>query len=630
ANGVQDAGDTGIAGVTVNLLDASGATVLGTTVTDGSGLYSFTSLAAGTYEVAFLQPAGYAFSPTGAGTPDTDSNPNQGTGVTGPISLADGQVDNSIDAGLYRPAALGDYVFEDANANGVQDSGETGIAGVTVNLLSDDGSTTLGTTTTNSWGLYSFVNLTPGAYEVQFVQPIGYNFSPTGAGTPATDSNPDQTTGITAPVTLVSGQNDITIDAGLVAQGGSHGSTTAALGDYVFEDVNANGVQDAGDTGIAGVTVNLLDASGGTVLGTTTTDGVGHYAFTDLAPGSYEVAFANPGGYSFSPTGAGTPATDSNPDRTTGITTPVTLVSGQNDTTIDAGLYRLAALGDYVFNDLNANGIQDSGDTGVSGITVNLLDATGATVLGTTTTNATGYYSFTSLTPGAYEVQFVKPLLATFSPTGAGTPATDSNPDQTTGITAPVTLVSGQNDITIDAGLVLPPPTPPPSGSIGDYVWNDCNWNGIQDGCEVGISGVTVNLLSGSGSSVLATTTTDATGHYQFSGLAVGTYSVQFVAPAGTTFSAGLQGTDVTLDSNVISIVGASGTSSPVTLAAGQAITTIDAGLHTDVGLHEVSVFQSITAPLTTGQLQDLNGCGATYGPSAPAHFTEPGPIITN
>jgi hypothetical protein len=49
--------------------------------------------------------------------------------------LVSGQTDNTVDAGLYRPASIGDFVWEDLNGNGQQDSGEPGIVGATVNLL---------------------------------------------------------------------------------------------------------------------------------------------------------------------------------------------------------------------------------------------------------------------------------------------------------------------------------------------------------------------------------------------------------------------------------------------------------------------------------------------------------------
>ena len=439
----------GVADVTVNLLDTSGD-VLATTSTDSNGLYAFDNLNAGTYEVQFVTPNGYALSPQGPQGSDLDSTPNQTTGITQQITLATGQDITWVDAGLYQPAALGDYVWLDANDNGIQDSGEQGVAGVTVELENGTGTSVLATTTTDATGYYHFTGLAPGQYDVQFVAPVGYSYSPALQGSnTAVDSNANAS-GLTAPVTLVSGQTDNTIDAGLYQP--------AALGDYVWLDANDNGIQDSGEQGVAGVTVELENGTGTSVLATTTTDATGYYHFTGLAPGQYDVQFVAPAGYSYSPALQGSnTAVDSNAN-SSGLTAPVTLVSGQTDNTIDAGLYQPAALGDYVWLDANDNGIQDSGEQGVAGVTVELENGTGTSVLATTTTDATGYYHFTGLAPGQYDVQFVAPAGYSYSPALQGSnTAVDSNANSS-GLTAPVTLVSGQTDNTIDAGLISAPP----------------------------------------------------------------------------------------------------------------------------------------------------------------------------
>ena len=95
----------GIPGVTVELLDGTGTSVLATTTTNSLGQYSFGGLAAGTYEVAFIAPTGYTFSPQGVGgsaDAGINSSPNQATGITGPITLTAGQVDNNVEAGLVK------------------------------------------------------------------------------------------------------------------------------------------------------------------------------------------------------------------------------------------------------------------------------------------------------------------------------------------------------------------------------------------------------------------------------------------------------------------------------------------------------------------------------------------------
>ncbi|MEG3438447.1 SdrD B-like domain-containing protein, partial [Pannus brasiliensis CCIBt3594] len=85
----------------------------------------------------------------------------------------------TADFGMYQLATLGDRVWLDTNANGIQDAGESGIAGVSVQLLGSDGASAISTTTTGADGSYLFSNLTPGTYYVRFIQPDGYaGFSP--------------------------------------------------------------------------------------------------------------------------------------------------------------------------------------------------------------------------------------------------------------------------------------------------------------------------------------------------------------------------------------------------------------------------------------------------------------------
>ncbi|MBV7333569.1 carboxypeptidase regulatory-like domain-containing protein [Chloroflexi bacterium TSY] len=135
-------------------------------------------------------------------------------------------------------------------------------------------------------------------------------------------------------------------------------------------------------------------------------------------------------------------------------------------------------MGNYVWSDLNGNGLQDGGEPGVDGVTVELLDA-GGSVISNTVTAGGGFYSFTNLDPGTYSVRFTAPDGTQLTSQDAGDDALDSDADPSTGETAQVTLAAGENNDTIDAGLVDTPVDP---ASLGNYVWSDLNGNGLQDG----------------------------------------------------------------------------------------------------------------------------------------------------
>jgi uncharacterized surface anchored protein len=195
------------------------------------------------------------------------------------------------------PASIGDFAWIDANANGVQETDEVPLYNATVTLTGTDaqGVVVSAVTTTNLDGRYSFGNLAPGIYHLNFSPPAGYALTGHDLGGDDTKDNDanESLNGRTTDEILVSGENNVTYDAGFYA--------AVSVGNLVWVDRNANGVQDAGEPGLAGVTVKLLDESGvpvtidadGNPIVDKITDSNGNYRFSNLIPGSYRVRFSN-------------------------------------------------------------------------------------------------------------------------------------------------------------------------------------------------------------------------------------------------------------------------------------------------------------------------------------------------
>lgn len=513
-NGLQDAGEPGLGGVTVTLLDGSGNSA-GSTTTAADGTYSFTGLVPGNYQVKFATPTGYSLTTVDAGDDAIDSDAGVG-GVSAVFTLNSGDNNTTLDAGMVQLASIGDRVWADTNGNGIQDSGEVGKSGVTVSLINSAGAV-VATTTTGADGKYIFNGVFPGTYTVQFTAPAGTGFTAQDAGGDAVDSDAG-TNGITSSIIVKSGDAITSVDAGLVG--------LQSVGDRVWMDGNANGVQDAGEPGLANVGVTLYDGSGA-VVGTTTTDGDGKYLFTGLFPDSYKVKFDDVPSYFRSPSLAGGDTAKDSNATADGTTATFTLNAGDQRSDIDAGYYGVYDLGDRVFLDTNANGIQDAGELGLPGVTVTLINAAGQPVGTPQVTDANGNYLFTDLTPGNYRVKFTKPVGYTFSGAHAGTDVSLDSDVDATGITDVIALTA--DNLNVDAGVYG-------TLCIGDRVWRDDNKNGLQDSCEPGVKGVVVKLRDKDGN-VIATTTTDANGYYKFSNLAPGNYVVDFDAPAGYGFT---------------------------------------------------------------------------------------------
>ncbi|MEZ5022932.1 MAG: SdrD B-like domain-containing protein [Chitinophagales bacterium] len=529
-DGIQDAGETGIEGVTVYLIDANGDTVQ-TDVTDANGAYLFEDVNGGDYIIAFdptsnVDGQQYTGSPQGQGGDNTvDSDPNA-NGIVA-ITFDPTQGDNlDVDAGFVPTGSIGDFVFEDSDNDGIQDPGENGVQGVIVYLIDNTTGDTVATDTTDFNGEYLFEDVPAGEY-VLGVDPNSIGDSEFAdanqGGDDELDSDINPLTGLSDPINFdPTNGDDLSVDVGL--------TPTSDLGDFVWSDTNGDGIQDAGEPGIEGVTVYLIDVATGDTVGTDVTDAAGAYLFTSVTTGDYIVSFdvttyTNGQDYTASPQNQGGDNNlDSDPNPTTGTVAVTFDASNGDDLSIDAGYIPTGSIGDLVFQDLNGDGIQDGGESGVEGVVVYLIDNVTGDTLATDTTDANGEYLFEGVQPGEYIVAFDPNTIGDteFSTANQGVNDeldSDANPN---GASDPFTFdPTNGDDLSVDAGLT-------PIADIGDFVWNDTDGDGIQDAGETGIEGVIVYLIDANTGDTLNTDVTDNNGAYLFEDVTPGDYVIAF------------------------------------------------------------------------------------------------------
>lgn len=581
ANGTRDGGETGVVGVAVTLInDATGLPILAPINTIAGGTFSFTgNVPDGTYYLTFnynsVNPD-YIVTiqdVSGANTQATDVDDDSDTDVAAPhathlVTLAGGQLEENIGMGLFLPASINGEVWEDLDGDGL-DGGEPNTpVNVNVSLLDAN---TLALITTDASGnpltnpvstnsTYSFDDITPGEYIVEFSEPGGpypgglHLTKVDEAGTPNSqtgdvddDSDADPNSGQTFNITLITDQIVDGVDAGYWVPG--------QVGDFVWEDLNGNGIQDGGEPGLAGIQVELLFTSGAAALDANgnpypaqNTDGAGNYLFDEIPPGDYKIAFeVNPGGnYYFTKQDAGgDDDLDSDADVATGESPDFTIQSGDpEDLSIDAGYYQKCTIGDFTWHDLNGNGIQDGGEPDIA-VDIEIIDvATGANPLfevdGVTAYNANitsgANYIFDNLPPGVYKLTFTAPTDFYFTLQNIGSGATDSDPDRMTGMTVNLTCNSGDVIDDIDAGFFT-------KCSIADFTWEDLDGDGVQGG-EPGLGGVQIEIIDVATGApptlkvdgtpfVLSNINSGGGGDYIFDDLPPGEYKLTFTAPGG-------------------------------------------------------------------------------------------------
>ncbi|MFZ5828546.1 MAG: SdrD B-like domain-containing protein [Planctomycetota bacterium] len=510
-DGLRDDGETGIEGVRIEVFYIpSGVAVPAPIViyTDASGFWSAGGLMPGFYRVVETQPTGYLDGLDTAGTAGGYAlNPGD---ELADIRLASGQSGVEYNFGELLPGTISGQVHAELNGNCTLDPGEPTLAGVTIELLDSQG-TVIRTTKTDSQGRYQFADLAPGVYGVREIQPAGYFDGNDKVGTAGGSLlAPDSITSIT----IASGAHGEHYDFCEVPP--------ASISGYVYVDENDNGLRDAGETGLQGVTLVLLGADGKPTGKTAVTDANGFYRFDNLQPGTYGVAEAQqPSGYFDGRDAAGSAGGAAmNPgDRITGAV----LAPAASAVNYNFGELRPASLSGHVYADNNENGVNDAGDTGIAGVVLQLLDANGNPTGVTTTTDVNGFYHFGNLAPGTYGVAEVQPggyFDGSDTPGSAGGAA--ENPgDRITG----AVLAAGVNGVDYDFGELRP-------ASIRGRVHAELDMDCVRDANEPWLGGVTVYLLNAQGQRI-ATTTTNEQGEYVFGNLMPGVYGIEEVQPAG-------------------------------------------------------------------------------------------------
>lgn len=439
-DGIRNLGEPGLENVQLSLLFPNNVDPVLTT-TDANGYYEFNGInTSGIYYIEEIDLNGHS---------STTANKL-------PLNIIVG-TNSTVNFGDITGGKLTGFTFSDTNGNQMYETTELSIGGVLISVFDSNGLLVTSTRTDNQ-GNFSF-DLDPGGYRVVQKTPNGHK------ATTATDVQVYISNGGAA--TVVYGNIPL-----------------ASIVDVVFEDDNANGIFDARERALSGITVEFDD---GTSVTEFTTGGDGSFAHFQLTPLIEYIS---------------TTEILADYSNTTASTVSLTPPAGSAYFNYFGYVLNGTIAGEVYF-DANQNGIRERSEPGISNVLITLKNSSGV-VIDTQNTNFAGNYSFSGNAAGTYTVVEADPL----------------NHLSTTNNTASVSLTAQDPNGSASFGDV-------PTGTISGQVKLDNNNNENFDIDDIDFSGVTLELSDGS------TTVTDKYGSFLFINKPYNSYTVTMITPTG-------------------------------------------------------------------------------------------------
>lgn len=502
-DGVLGEEDKRLSGIRVYAVDASGQSVADAT-TNSRGEYTLTGLMPGVYTVEVQRKAGYGFTrlrPAEDGGSHVTALVGE-MGVTAEMDIAMGEALTGVNAGMLPASTVSGVFFHDVNDNGLRDENEIGMLGAEVRLVSEDGEIDL-TQTPAEDGTYFFDGVMPGRYTLHYLLGEHREMAKVveGGNTVAHDG-PDTVYG---PFEVVMGEALTLPVAGAVTLGNFSGA--------VFEDLNANGQWDEGEKALAGAAVTLTPDRTGIEAAQAVTGVDGAFDLEGLRPAGYTLTVALPEGYIFSCPLEGLAF------GTLGEQSLVCAWQTLTDRTDKAiGAVKPGSISGVIWLDENEDGTRGEGELLMSGVSLELVDERGGTVVKRTASTDQGF-RFDNVRPGTYTVRLTLPDQSSPAADSASTFVANGLRMTQTG----VTVEAGEDVDGLTTGLIS-------ATSVAGRLYLD------ENGARTPLAGVTVSLYKGGELSPLMTVLTDDSGRYRFDGLWPADYYLEAGLPSGTIF----------------------------------------------------------------------------------------------
>lgn len=311
----------------------------------------------------------------------------------------------------------------------------------------------------------------------------------------------------------------------------------AKVGDFVWEDKNANGCQDVGEPGVSGVSVKIYRSGNNMLISETTTNASGYYEF-DVCAGTYYIVFGTWQNYERTAENACDDTKDSDANRSTGKTPDFTLRTGDFNRTIDAGFFNCIQVEMLVWYDINKNDLWDTNENGINQLQVKLWRKYGNewrvwdvkyTGPKPGTPSDDGYCKFCPPS-GDYYIEVVMPPLGLVRvrPNIGDNELIDSD------------LTNAFGPTTTDVFQVLPGMPVNnlaggfyPMATAGNLVWVDSNLNGVQDVGEQKMPGILVEAYDVNTHEKLREAETNENGEYLMDYLEKRNVYLKFYPPQG-------------------------------------------------------------------------------------------------